>query len=101
MESVTAWLMDVVPPECRQHEVLRRHPVALAVMARHYAAGCVEGARRGYRTARCELGEHVPRHAVDDLLAAYRAEGFRLAATSRAVGLVERALRGEVFPPRF
>jgi hypothetical protein len=70
-------------------------------MARHYAAGCVEGAREGYRSARRELASHVPPHAVDDLLAAYRAEGFRLAATSRGVDLVERALRGEGFLPRF
>ena len=33
--------------------------------------------------------------------AAYRKEGFRLAATSRSVELVERALRGETFPDRF
>ncbi len=31
------------------------------------------------------------------MLAAYRKEGARLAATARAVSLVERALRGEVF----
>jgi hypothetical protein len=35
------------------------------------------------------------------LLAAYRTEGFRLAATSRSVELVEQALRGEAFNPRF
>jgi hypothetical protein len=35
------------------------------------------------------------------MLAAYRKEGFKLAATSRRVKLVERALRGEAFPPRF
>ena len=29
----------------------------------------------------------------------YRKEGARLAATARAIGLVERALRGEVFTP--
>jgi hypothetical protein len=52
--------------------VLRRHPAALAAMARYYACGCVEGARQGYRTARRELAEHVPPHAVDGLLAAYR-----------------------------
>jgi hypothetical protein len=36
---------------------------------------------------------------VDATLEAYRAEGFRLAAAKRAVELVERALRGEVFRP--
>lgn len=48
---------------------------------------------------RGELAEHVPPHAVDGLLAAYRTEGFKLAAPSRSVELAERALRGEAFPP--
>jgi|SRR5690348_784865 hypothetical protein len=39
--------------------------------------------------------EHVPPHAVDAILRAYRYEGRRLAATERAVDLVELALRGE------
>lgn len=96
-----AWLLDVVPPEYRQYGVLSRHPMALAAMARYYAHGCVEGARQGYRNARRELAEQVPPHAVDGLLAAYRTEGFKLAAASRGVELVERALRGETFLPRF
>jgi hypothetical protein len=38
----------------------RRHPVILAVIARHVLAGAVDGARDGYRTARSGLGETVP-----------------------------------------
>jgi len=34
------------------------------------------------------------------VLGAYRKEGARLAETERAVDLVERALRGEVFSPK-
>jgi hypothetical protein len=94
------WLFDVVPPDYRLHGVLRRHPVALAAMARHHTAACVEGARQGYRTARTELAEVLPPHAVDAVLTAYRTEGRRLAATARAVVLVERAMHGEVFSPR-
>jgi hypothetical protein len=60
----------------------------------------VEGAREGYRTARVELGVALPPHAVDGVLAAYKMEGFKLAAIARAVELVERAIRGEVFAPR-
>jgi hypothetical protein len=48
--------------------------------------------------ARSELADALPPHAVDTVLAAYRQEGARLAATARAVSLVERALRGESFP---
>jgi hypothetical protein len=95
--TAVAWLLDVVPSDYRLHGVLRRHPVALAAMARHHTAACVEGARQGYRSARTELGEALPPHAVDAVLAAYRTEGRRLAATARAADLIERALRGETF----
>jgi hypothetical protein len=89
-----------LPPEYRQHEVLRRYPVALASMAGYYADGCVEGARREYRACRRELAELVPPHAVDGVLAAYRQEGFRLVATAKGVRLMGAALRGETFPAR-
>ena len=97
--TAVGWLLDVVPPDYRLHGVLRRYPVALATMARYHSKACVEGARQGYRTARTELADALPPHAVDTVLAAYRKEGARLAATARAVGLIERALRGEALPP--
>ena len=99
-ETAVTWLLDVVPPDYRLHGVLRRHPVALATLARHHVAACVQGAREGYRTARGELGGLLPPGGMDGLLAAYRAEGVRLVETGRAVDLVERALRGEVFAPQ-
>ena len=77
-----------------------RHPLALAAMAIHHTRACVVGAREGYRTARTELGNVLPPHALDAVLAAYRAEGRRLVATAQAVDLVARALRGEVFTPQ-
>jgi hypothetical protein len=95
-----AWLLDVVPPNYRRHPVMRRHPAALVSRARYHAFACVERARQGYRTARVELGVSLPPHAVDGVTAAYRVEGFQLAATARAVELVERAIRGEMFTPR-
>jgi hypothetical protein len=96
--TAVAWLLDVVPPDYRLYGVLRRHPVALAVMARHHLAAAVQGAREGYRTARTELAE-LPPQAVDAVLAAYRREGRRLVAASRSVDVVEQALRGESFQP--
>ena len=98
--TAVTWLLDVVPPDYRLYGVLRRHPIALAVMASHHAAACVEGARQGYRSARSELGEVLPPRGVDAVLAAYQAEGRRLVAIARAVNLVTRALRGEVFRPQ-
>ena len=98
--TAVGWLLEVVPPDFRLHGVLRRYPVALATLARYHSKACVEGARQGYRTARTELAGALPPHAIDTVLAAYRKEGARLAATARAVSLVERALRGEAFTPK-
>jgi hypothetical protein len=98
--TAQAWLLDTVPADYRLHGVLRRYPLALAAMAIHHTRACVTGAREGYRTARTELGPALPPHALDAVLAAYRAEGRRLVATARAVDLVARALRGEVFTPQ-
>jgi hypothetical protein len=94
--TAVAWLLDVVPPDYRLYGVLRRHPVALATMAKHHVAACVEGARDGYRTARTELGDQLPPPGVEAVLAAYRKEGKRLVATASAVDLVLQALRGEI-----
>jgi hypothetical protein len=98
--TAVGWLLEVVPPDYRLHGVLRRYPIALAAMARHHSKACVEGARHGYRTARTELAGTIPPHAIDTVLAAYRKEGARLAATARAVTLIERALRGEPLTPK-
>src|SRR5215472_14792107 len=97
--TAVAWLLDVVPPDYRMHGVLRRHPVALATLARRHLAACVEGARQGYRTARTELGDVLPVSGVDAVLATYRSEGSRLVAAARAADLVEHALRGKEFTP--
>jgi hypothetical protein len=98
--TAQAWLLDVVPPDYRLHGVLRRYPLALAAMAAHHTKACVAGAREGYRNARTEVGGALPPHALEALLAAYRAEGRRLVAAAQAVDLVARALRGEVFTPQ-
>ena len=58
--TAIAWLLDVVPPDFRLHGVLRRHPAALAAMARHHTQACVEGARAGYRTARSTSWLNAP-----------------------------------------
>lgn len=99
-KSAVTWLLSVVPPGFIGHGVLRRHPVALATLARHHLAACVDGARNGYRTARSELGQDLPPAAVEAVLTAYREQGSRLASDARSADLVARALHGEVFVPR-
>jgi hypothetical protein len=98
-QTAVNWLLDVVPPDYRLHGVLVRHPVALATLAKHHLAACVEGARQGYRSARAELGDDLPPGGLAAVLSAYQTEGQRLVATARAVDLVGRALRGETFVP--
>jgi hypothetical protein len=97
--TASAWLIEQVP-DLRTHPV-RRYPVALAAIASHILKGAVEGARDGYRTARTELGEQVPPHAVDAALTAYRDEGRRLAAAAQSAELLGLALRGEPLPRPF
>lgn len=99
-DTAAAWLIELLPPDYRRYGVLRRYPVALARMARHHLTGCLEAARQGFRTARTELAEAVPPHAIEAVLDAYRQEGPRLAALLRSAELVERALHGESFTPR-
>src|SRR5579859_4102967 len=93
--SAVAWLLDVLPEGYRQDKRVHRYPVGLAVIARHHSQACVSGARQGYRTLRAELGGRVPPREVDAVLAAYAAEGAKLAATARAAVLVEDALRAQ------
>ncbi|GII79581.1 hypothetical protein Sru01_45630 [Sphaerisporangium rufum] len=98
--SAVAWLLDAVPPDYRAYGVLRRHPLALARMARGHVRANVAAARDGYRGAAVELKEHLPPHAVEAVLAAYRREGPRLVRLAAAIELVEQALRGEPFVQR-
>jgi hypothetical protein len=99
-QTAVSWLLDIVPPDYRLHEVLVRHPIALAAMARHHLAACVEGARAGYRCARAELGKDLPPGGLTAVLAAYQAEGRRLVAAATAAELISRALHGETFVPQ-
>ena len=97
--SAAAWLLDLLP-EYRGYPQVHRYPVVLASIANHTLRGALAGAREGYRTVRTELGARIPPHAIEATLAAYQAEGRRLAAVVTAIDLVERALRGETFRPR-
>jgi len=99
-QSAVQWLLDVVPPDYRLHGVLQRHPVALASLAGHHLAACIEGARAGYRSVRAELGGDLPPGGINAILEVYRTEGRRLVAAAKAVDLVGRALRGQEFVPQ-
>ncbi|GCD99784.1 hypothetical protein EHYA_07506 [Embleya hyalina] len=90
-----AWLFDLCPPGFRNYDVLRKYPVILARMAHQHVTATLAAARDGYGTARLDLRDAIPVHAIDGVLRMYEYEGSRAAATERAVDLVERALAGE------
>ncbi|MFI1585663.1 hypothetical protein [Embleya sp. NPDC020630] len=94
-ETAVAWLFDQCPPGYRNHDVLRAFPVILARLAHQHVSAALAAARDGYGTARLDLRDAVPVHAMDGVLRMYEYEGSRAAATERAVDLVERALAGE------
>lgn len=99
-DTAVAWLYDLCPPGYRSHEVLRKYPLILARMARQHVEAALAAARHGYGTARVDLKEAVPVHALEATLRMYEYEGSRAAATERAVRLVEEALGGERWEPR-
>lgn len=99
-DTAIAWLFDLVPPNYRLDDVLRRYPVVLARMARQHVDACLEATRHGYATLRVDLREQLPPHAMQAAHAAYEREGHRLTDAARAVALVEDALRGNRPAPK-
>ncbi|WP_346619044.1 hypothetical protein [Blastococcus montanus] len=98
--TAVAWLFDLVPPDYRAHEVLRRYPVLLARFAADHVSAGLEAARTGWRTVRVELADQLPPDAIEAAITAYEREGARLAAAARGVEVVGGALRGERWVPR-
>ena len=98
--TAVVWLFDLVPPDYRAHEVLRRYPLLLARFARDHVAAGLEAARAGWRTVRVELADELPADAMEAAITAYEREGARLAAAARGVEAVAGALRGARWVPR-
>ncbi len=98
--TAMAWLFELCPADYRAHEVLRRHPVVLARLAARHVDAELAAAREGLAEVRAELRDLVDPEVITAAVTALEHEGARLLAMSRAVGLVERALRGERFRAR-
>lgn len=92
-KSVTTFLLEALPSNYQAHaKLLHEHPLALATAAQTHVQLGIEAARAGFRTAAVDLREHLPRHAVDEVLDVYRQEGPRLVALSEAIAVVGQAL---------
>lgn len=98
--SAVAWLLDLVPPDYRGHDVLRKYPVLLARFADGHVAANLEAARAGWRTLRQDLADELPPEAIEAAMNAYEREGFRLTEARLGVAVVRAALSGHEWVPR-
>ena len=95
-----AFLFDCCPADFRAYPVLRRHPVVLARFAATFVAGQERSAAEGLAGIRTSVQGRVGAEVVESAAQAWLEQSARLTRTRRAVGLVEDALRGQVFTPR-
>lgn len=98
--TAVAFLFDCCPADFRAYPVLRRHPLVLARFAARFVAGQSRVAQEGLAEIRTSLRGLVGAEVVESAAEAWLEQGARLVRTTRAVALVEQALRGEVFTPR-
>jgi hypothetical protein len=98
--SAVAFLFDCCPADFRSYPVLRRHPLVLALFAAHFVAGQCRAAQEGLAGVRTSLQGTVSAEVVESAVQAWLEQAARLTRTKRAVGLVEDALRGQVFVRR-
>lgn len=98
--TAVAWLFDLVPPDYRAYDVLRKYPVLLARFAADHLGAGLEAARTGWRTLRADLAGQLPPEAIEAAMSAYEREGGRLAEAERGVAMVQAALSGLRWVPR-
>lgn len=99
-DGAVAFLFDCCPADFRAYPVLRRHPLVLARFAAQFVTGQVRVAQEGLASVRTSLQGLVGAEVVESAAQAWLEQSARLARTKRAIGLVEEALRGQVFRPR-
>ncbi len=98
--TAVAFLFDCCPADFRQYAVLRRHPLVLARFAAHFVGGQARASQEGLAGIRTNLQGRVGADVIESAAQAWLEQAARLTRTKRAVGLVEDALRGQVFTPR-
>ena len=101
VDRAVGWLLDVCPPEYREHQVLLRHPPVLAWLAVRHVQAQAAGNTAALAQARAELssGGTDPR-TVEEVLEVLHSEGTRLRAAARACELLAGALKGARWVPR-
>ena len=99
-QSAQTWLLDQCPPEYRNHQVLMRHPVVLAWLARRHAEASWRAMNTALGQARAELTGVVDPGVVEASIGAVEKEQARLVRTGRAIILVHESLQGYKHIPR-
>jgi hypothetical protein len=99
-QRATGWLFDLCPADLRAHEVLRRHPLALAYVADAQVSAALAAVLDSLSGARAALREALPPAAVSEVVVALQGERGRLEAAALAVPLVREALAGVRRAPR-
>lgn len=98
--SAESYLLDVCPSEYRGYQVLRRHPVVLAGLAREFVASQLVATRAGLQGVRTSLSGVVDTTTVDQAATVLQQEEARLTRVARGVDLVDQALRDARFTPK-
>jgi hypothetical protein len=99
-DTAVGWLLDQCPPDYRQYDGLRRHPVVLARFAAMHAEANAAAAKRGISEARTAFRDVLEPEAIEGAIGMWEREAARLMRLHRAIGLVEEALRGRQFRAR-
>lgn len=100
LRSAETYLLDCCPPEYRGYQVLRRHPVVLARLAREFVASQLVATRTGLTGLRTSLAGFVDTLTVDQAAQVLQQEEARLVRVARGVDLIEQALRDVRFTPK-
>lgn len=100
LRSAETYLLDCCPPEYRGYQVLRRHPVVLARLAREFVASQLVATRTGLTGLRTSLAGFVDTPTVDQAAQVLQQEEARLVRVARGVDLIEQALRDVRFTPK-
>ena len=101
VDRAVGWLLDVCPPEYREHQVLLRHPPVLAWLAVRHVQAQAQANTTALAQGRAELASRgSDLRTVEEVLEVLHSEGTRLRAAARACELLAGALQGARWVPR-
>jgi len=101
VDRAVGWLLDVCPPEYREHPALLRNPPVLAWLAGRHVGAQLEANTTALAQGRAELAARgVDGRTTEEVLEVLHSEGPRLRAAARGCELLAGALQGSRWVPR-